>query len=265
LAHDIGDRIAVGYAYTKYFGSGFEEGYGVIPILNDSKLSSPDTTYFPANPTKGNGSLLNLGITGKVSDRLQLGLHGTLNSMYTMEGTHMLTGMDSSLMLPSYTVDTDSAYKVIIYKPNTYSLSVRYIPNNELKTTLYAQFDLTDWRNFASVNFDSADSLVSYFSPDYKPTWAIRAGVEHVFFTGVPLRFGFTYEQNPMSNDMNRSTINVGSGWSNDHITLDIGLMIWQNMYYYSDLFPVEEEVRATLDKVKENGLRINVSLSYAF
>jgi hypothetical protein len=41
--------------------------------------------------------------------------------------------------------------------------------------------------------------------------------------------------------------------------------MIWQNMYYYSDLFPVEGEVRATLDKVKENGLRINVSLSYAF
>lgn len=265
LAHDIGERFAVGYAYTKYYGAGFEEGYGVIPILNDPKLSSSDTTYWVSNPTKGDGSLLNLGLTAKVSDRLQLGLHGTMNSQFSLNGTHMLAGMDSSLMLPSYTVDTDSAYDVIIYKPNTYSLSVKYIPNNELKTTLYAQIDLTDWRNYAAGYFDSADSLVSLFSPEYKPTWAVRAGIEHVFFTGIPFRFGFTYEQNPMSNDMNRSTINVGSGWSNDHVTLDVGLLIYQNMYYYSDLFPVEDEVRATLDKVKENGLRINISLSYLF
>jgi len=68
-----------------------------------------------------------------------------------------------------------------------------------------------------------------------------------------------------MNNDMNRSTINMGSGWSSDNLTLDIGILIYQNMYYYSDLFPVEDEVRTSLDKVKENGLRLNVSLSYAF
>ena len=173
--------------------------------------------------------------------------------------------MDSSLLLPAYSVSPDSAYSVIIDKPNTYSLSVRYIPNNELKTTLYAQFDLTDWTSFAAGYFDSADSLVSLFEPGYSPSWALRAGIEHIFFTGVPFRFGFTYEKNPMNQDMNRSTINVGSGWSNDHINLDIGLLIYQNMYYYSDLFPVEGEVRTTLDKVKENGLRMNVSLSYLF
>lgn len=265
LAHDIGERFAVGYAYTKFFGAGFEEGYGVIPILNDAKLASSDTTYLPVNPVKGDGSMINLGITAKLSERIQMGLHGTLAGTYSMEGTKMIAGMDSSLMLPAYSVEPDSAYKVIIDKPNTYSLSFRYIPDNELKTTLYAQFDLTDWHSYAAGYFNSADSLITLFSPNYSPSWAIRAGVEHVFFTGVPLRFGFTYEKNPMSNDMNRSTINVGSGWISDDITLDIGLTIWQNMYYYSDLFPVEDEVRATLDKVKENGLRANVSLSYAF
>ena len=265
LAHDIGKRFAVGYAYTHYFGSGFEEGFGVIPILNDPKLSSSDTTYFPATPTNGTGSNVNLGLTAKVTDRLQLGLSTTLAGIYTMEGTHMIAGMDSSLMLPAYSVDADSSYKVIIDRPNTYSLSLRYIPNNELKTTLYAQFDITDWSSYAALYFDSADSMVSSFSPDYTPSWVLRAGIEHVFFTGVPLRFGFTYEKNPMNNDMNRSTINMGSGWSSDNLTLDIGILIYQNMYYYSDLFPVADEVRTTLDKVKENGLRVNVSLSYAF
>lgn len=265
LAHDIGERFAVGYAYTKYFGAGFEEGYGVIPILNDPKLSSSDTTYFPVSPTKGSGSNVNLGITAKVTERLQLGLSGTLAGIYTMEGTHMIAGMDSSLLLPAYSVEPDSARKVIIDRPNTYSFSLKYIPGNELKTTIYAQFDVTDWRTYAAGYFDSADSLVSLFEPGYSPSWAMRAGVEHVFFTGVPLRFGFTYEKNPMNNDMNRSTINVGSGWSGENLTLDIGFLIYQNMYYYSDLFPVEDEVRATLDKVKENGLRVNFSVSYAF
>ncbi|MEA2078052.1 MAG: hypothetical protein U9O95_08555 [Candidatus Marinimicrobia bacterium] len=265
LAHDIGDRFAIGYAYTSYYGSGFEEGYGVIPILSDNKLSSQDTTYFPANATKGVGSSVNLGLTAKVTDRFQLGLHGTLAGIYTMEGTHMIAGMDSSLLLPAYTVDTDSAYKVIIDRPNTYSLSLRYIPNNELKTTLFAQFDITDWRSYAAGYFNSADSLVSLFAPAYSPSWALRAGIEHVFFTGIPFRFGFTYEKNPMNNDMNRSTINVGSGWASDNLTLDVGILIYQNMYYYSDLFPVEDEVRTTLDKVKENGLRVNISLSYSF
>ncbi|MCK4813610.1 MAG: hypothetical protein KAT14_06700, partial [Candidatus Marinimicrobia bacterium] len=37
LAHDIGERFAVGYSYTQLFGTGLEEGYGVIPILNDNK------------------------------------------------------------------------------------------------------------------------------------------------------------------------------------------------------------------------------------
>jgi len=265
LAHDIGERFAVGYAYTKYFGSGFEEGYGVIPILNDSKLASSDTTYLPANPTSGDGSIVNLGITAKVTDRLQLGLHGNLHGVYTLEGSKMIAGMDSSLLLPAYSVSPDSAYSLIIDKPNTYSLSVRYIPDNELKTVLYAQFDLTDWSSYAAGYFDSGDSLVSLFDPQYKASWAVRAGIEHVFFTGMPLRFGFTYEKNPMSHELNRSTINLGSGWSNEHITFDIGLLIYQNMYYYSDLFPVDGEVRTNLDKVKENGLRINASLSYAF
>ena len=167
--------------------------------------------------------IVNLGLTAKISEKLQLGLHGTLHGTYTMDGTKIMAEMDSSLLLPAYSVSADSAYSVIIDKPNTYSLSVKYIPDNELKTTLYAQFDLTDWSSYAAGYFDSADSLVSLFSPDYKTSWAIRAGIEHVFFTGVPFRFGFTYEKNPMSNDMNRSTINLGSGWSNEYITLDIG------------------------------------------
>ncbi len=265
LAHDIGERIALGYGYTHLFGSFFEEGYGVIPILNDPKLSSSDTTYFPANPLKGSGANVNLGITAKISDRLQAGLHAELAGVWSLEGTHILAGMDSSLMLPAYSVDTDSAYKAVIDRPNTYSLSVRYIPANELKTVLYAQLDLTGWKSYAAGYFDSADSLISLFEPAYAPSWAIRAGVEHVFFTGMPFRFGFSYEKNPMSNEMNRSTIYAGSGWISDELTVDIGLALYQNMYHYSDLFPVEDEVRATLDKVKESGIRINMSVSYAF
>lgn len=265
LAHDIGKRFAIGYGYTHYFSSNMEEGYGVIPILNDDKLSSSDTTFFAVNPTNGDGTNINLGVTAKITERLTLGVHAVIAGVYNLENTKLLAVMDSSLMLPAYSVSADSSYNLVIDRPSVYSFSVRYIPENELKTTLYAQFDITDWRSYSVSYYDSADSLVSLFSPGYSPSWAIRAGVEHVFFTGVPMRFGFAYEKNPISDDMNRMTINVGSGWSNDFIKVDIGLGIYQNMYYYSDLFPVADEGRTSLDKVKEQGLRANVSLSYSF
>ncbi|MCK4813686.1 MAG: hypothetical protein KAT14_07095, partial [Candidatus Marinimicrobia bacterium] len=62
-----------------------------------------------------------------------------------------------------------------------------------------------------------------------------------------------------------RSTIHVGSGWISDNLRVDIGLAIYENMYHYDDLFPVEDEMRESLDKVKENGIRANLSVSYAF
>lgn len=265
LAHDIGEHFALGYSYTRLFGSGMEEGFGVIPILNDNKLSSSDTTYFPAELRKASGSNVNLGLTADITKRLRTGFHVEMNGIFSAEGSHILAGMDSSLMLPAYTADPDSAYKMVIDRPNTYSLSLRYIPENELKTTIYAQLDLTNWRGYSTGYFNSADSLVSLFDPDYAPAWTVRAGVEHVFFTGMPIRFGFVYEQNPMGNEMDRSTIHFGSGWISDALSVDVGLAIYQNMYYYKDLFPVEGEVREYLDKVKESNVRANISLSYAF
>ncbi|MFA6619383.1 MAG: hypothetical protein WCT23_09990 [Candidatus Neomarinimicrobiota bacterium] len=265
LAHDIGNRFAIGYAYTRYFTSGISEGFGVIPILNDPKLSSKDTTFFAVQPTHGNGSNINLGLTAKVTERLTLGLSSMISGHYSLENTKMTVNIDSTLLLPAYSVSADSSYDLKMNRPNTYSLSVRYIPANELKTVLFAQFDLINWKSYGIAYFDAADSLVLEHSPKFSPSWAFRAGVEHQFFTGVPLRFGFAYEENPMSKEMNRMTINLGSGWSNDHVTLDFGLGIYQNMYYYNDLFPVEGEVRASRDKVKEQGLRGNLSLSYSF
>ena len=265
LAHDIGKYFALGYSYTRFYGSGIEEGYGVIPILNDDKLASSDTTYYPKALRNAGGSNVNLGLTADVTKRLQAGFHMEMAGVLSAEGTHMIAGMDSSLLLPAYTPDPDSTYKVVIDRPNTYSLSVRYIPENELKTTLYAQLDLTNWKEYAAGYFDAADSLVSLFDPGYAPAWTLHAGVEHVFQTGMPIRFGFVYEQNPMSNEMNRSTLHLGSGWVSDELKVDVGLAIYQNMYHYEDLFPVEDEVRESLDKVKESGIRANISLSYAF
>lgn len=266
LAHDIGKYIAVGYAYTKIIGSGVEEGFGVIPILpNDNKLASRDTTYFPAELSSGSGSDINLGIRADIGERLRAGFHAELRGIYTAEGAQITAGMDSSLMLPAYNVQSDSGYALRMYRPNTYSFSLRYIPVNELKTTLYAQLDLTDWRGYGLLYYDSQDSLVARFTPSYKMGWTLRAGVEHIFFTGMPFRFGFTYEKNPMDTEMNRSSIHVGSGMVRENLRVDIGLALYQNIYHYSDLFPVEGEERATLDKVKESSLRANVSVSYLF
>jgi long-subunit fatty acid transport protein len=265
LAHDIGERFALGYSFTQVYGSNIEEGFGVIPILNDNKLSSTDTTYFPISPQGYRGNIVNLGLNMNVTDRLQAGFHMNMRGLYSMNGSSMITEMDSSLMLPAYRVDKGSLYNVLIDRPNTYSLALRYIPANELKTTLYAQVDLTGWKSFAAAYFDSADSLVSLFQPEYEAGWTIRAGLEHVFFTGMPVRFGFVFEQSPMNNEMDRSVIHLGSGWVSERVTLDVGVALYQNMYRYDDLFPVEGELRAVRDKVKESSVRTHLSLSYAF
>ena len=265
LAHDIGERFALGYAFTQLYGSGIEEGYGVVPILNDNKLSSQDTTYFPASPQGFRGNMVNLGLTAQITPRLQAGIHTNLQGTYFMRGTSMIAQMDSAMLVPVYSPDPDSLYDVAVHRPSTYSLALRYIPANELKTTLYAQLDLNGWGAYSMHFYDSADSLVHAFEPGYAANLTVSAGVEHVFFTGMPLRFGFVFQQSPINREMDRTVIHLGSGWISERVTLDVGVAIYQNMYRYDDLFPVTGEGRAVRDKVKESSVRTHLSLSYAF
>lgn len=259
LAHTISDRLRMGYSFSGLYAIGMEEAYGVIPHMSDDKLSSQDTTYFITNPQNGGGSDVNIGLSADVTERLTAGLSMNLKGAFTLNGTQLDMYMDSTLMLPSYTVLTDTTSSWMINRPNIYSFSLAYIPVNEFKTTLYLQADLTDWSGYSIVKPDTT------WDPNYKAQWTLRGGVEHILFTGVPIRFGFVYENNPMSKELNKATISFGSGWISDDVTVNIGLAYYENLYHYSDIFPVEDEFRESSDKVKENGMRANLSLSWRF
>ena len=59
--------------------------------------------------------------------------------------------------------------------------------------------------------------------------------------------------------------ITLGTGWTYEHFTLDIGTAFGRVEYRYSDLFVPTGQDADNLEEVKESVLSVKASLTYSF
>jgi len=168
--------------------------------------------------------------------------------------------MDSTLLLPNYQMLADTFSTAVVQRPAVYRLGVRFIPENMLRTAVYAQVDFTDWSGY---QIDYEHSQINDFKPGYTLQTTVRAGMEHLFHTGIPMRLGLSYINHPSAATLNESIISFGSGYQSDKISLDVGAAISENSYRYNDLFPITGEIRENKDTVRQSNILINLSLQY--
>lgn len=253
--------LQVGVSATKLMGDRIERGLGVTVLDRpDARLASDTTTYSLFDTDFQGGIDLRTGLVFNLTKRHTLQLAYTLAGEIEFENPGVVTHMDSSLMMPAYTVDR-SIVKQTVQRPNTLSMGLRYIPENILKTELFAQADLTLWGELEN-EYQGVDTTT--FSPDWDHCWAFRIGAEHVFSSGIPVRAGFSYTESPIRNELNRSEIHFGTGYQIETLVLDLNVSWYESIYHYNDLFPIEGEVRVSRDKVREAGVRVMATLTYS-
>lgn len=250
----------VGAGFSLLSGSSLSDGFGVVVIKAEDRLAADDTTFFPQEYSMNSAMDLHFGFSGNMTRRLKLNAGVTLPGAIEQDNVTLLTLQDTSLLMPNYSVLSDTSTSATIQRPSVVSFGLRFTPENMLRTDVYAQ---VDWVNWGAYSIDYTNSNLVDFDPAYSAKTIIRGGVEHLFQTGIPFRVGLTYINHPASASLNEAIISFGSGYQSEKISLDAGIAFSENSYRFNDLFPVTGEIREAKDTVYQNKILANISLIY--
>ncbi len=199
------------------------------------------------------GMRLRTGISFRVGERLEAAFCGVTSC--NLDGSYKATSGELLYFLSA----KDSAGDFEITYPESYSFGFKYRPRNELATTIEANMTFARWKNSDNT------SLRSLSLDD---TYQFNLGIEHVFYNGRPVRFGFTYRQSPLDHGTGESAITAGSGINFAGFNLDFGGKIGWREYRYYDLFDDSifcAKPRYFTDKVEETVFSGMITLSRRF
>ncbi len=154
-----------------------------------------------------------VGAHGSVTDRIDVAV--AFEGPFQVAGPHHLRETDTALADP---VVVDSSSDETIDYPGALRFGGTYRPQNQLATT----FSVEAVRRFWDELEDSFRTNVVQETFVLRDTWDLRLGLEHVFYNGLPVRFGFRYLENYADPEAARSIYSAGLGYRFERIRFDI-------------------------------------------
>jgi len=157
-----------------------------------------------------------VGGQGSVNEHLDLAV--SFEGPFSVSGTHFLKETDTAQTQP--VVQELTTQETIDY-PGTLRFGAAYRPQNQLATT----FSVEGVYRFWSDLDDSFRTAVLGDSFTLRDTWDLRIGLEHVFYNGMPVRFGFRYLENYADREASRSIYSAGLGYQFGGTHFDVTAM----------------------------------------
>jgi hypothetical protein len=252
------------FSAAKAVGRGFSLGLGVDYLFGERDLEarivfadpvkipwesdSPETSdTFEANDL--GGARLALGATYAAGKRVEIA--ATYKSGVDLDGAaSSLAGGPVGLL-----TDPGSDIKC----PSTVGLGVSFRPRNALPTVIEGNVVLTRW---------SEVSDPTGIGPEPDDTYEWHIGVEHVFYNGRPLRFGFLYRPSSRDKETGESAVTAGTGLAVADFDIDLAARVGWREYRWPDLFADDlygATVREGGDLVRETTVGAVVSVSRRF
>lgn len=182
--------------------------------------------------SKQSGVRLRLAGRFAAGPRLEIGYEATTRC--TMKGRFSARTADDLLWFLPVPETGDTLWTCedaeTVYPPSL-GVGIRFRPRNELAGFFEIGMKYTAWSDYRS-DFHGDLDLDNIFS------W--HAGVEHVFYSGMPLRFGLLYSPSPVDQDVSEAAFTFGTGYKAYGWTVDFsGRIAWQK-YRYPDIFDDE-------------------------
>lgn len=144
--------------------------------------------------------------------------------------------------------------------PLQFAIGMEYRARQELQTRLNIDFSYEFWSRTNSLRDD-----IPYLTL-LQDSWAIKAGVEHIFFNKIPFRAGIQYRTSPRDRGTVQTAITAGTGFFGNGWQVDVAGGFSSLEYKYPDLFDDSlyggNRVASTLDTVHELQFFGRISLS---
>jgi len=254
-AGGYGERFFLGLSVDYLFGS-----YDMdvrLANMNADKLpcweSAPGETADVFSASDLSGARFRVGATYVVNKRVELA--ATYTGEAELDGKY--TASDGFGAYSPWESGTGESFKMKY--PASVGFGISYKPRNELKTVVEADVRFTQWSKAENEALEELvlDDIYEFF-----------IGIEHVFYNGHPLRFGFNYRPSPEDKEAAQSAGTVGSGFDVYGLDLDFSLLVGWRKFREFSLFDDSifcAQSREFSDMVEETFVGGQISLSKRF
>ncbi|NNE44421.1 MAG: hypothetical protein HKN12_09440 [Gemmatimonadetes bacterium] len=227
-------------------------------LLHRTFFVAADTTSATVRNVNGISGVRGVfGVVAKPHHRIDAA--ATFKTETTVDGDFLQSGNPSAVAYLGTPALTGMATGTAeITYPAEFAVGVAYRPQAHVRTTVRVDATWTEWSQFAHDLW--ADLAL-------ENVWDVRFGIEHTFYNGYPVRFGFLYRPSPQNNEVATTSFTFGGGLDVGPLRADLGFEIGNRDYRFQDLFDDSMfggTTRTSTDLVDESTLTAYGSVSYA-
>ncbi len=190
---EVTSRLSIGASVNYAFGTRHETN-----TLRDN--IDPDNSYNHQDEMDMKGVNFTLGGRFVVTERVELGV--AIESELAADG---------DLEQSYYDADTGTAVDTRMaagYRyPQIFRAGLTFRPQTDPRTTFTIEGEFSQWSKFE----DSRETGLANIQ-FLEDTMDVRIGLEHLFYNGVPVRFGFRYYESYLDKDAGSTVFSAGVG-----------------------------------------------------
>ena len=191
----VHERIALGAAVHYAFGTRADTWR-----VRDFDTANGDSSYEQVYEQDLDGVNVTLGLSGKISERVEVGVAWESRLKASGDFQNRRTEPDSGLVLD----ETHEGY----YKyPDIYRAGLVFRPRTDPATVFTVELEYLPW----SKTEDSEKAPGSN-EKNLEDTVEVRIGLQHTFYNGIPVRFGFRHYDAYADKEASASAFSGGVG-----------------------------------------------------
>lgn len=253
MAADLDDELA--------FGAALHYGFGKRKDTRDVRdyhlADGRDDSYTTTTEYDMDGFGLTLGARGKVSERMEIGL--AWESQMNTEGDYSRT---------SYTAATgdylEETWEGFLRYPNIWRAGFTFYPRTNPATIFTAEMEYLEYSKVAdseSPGYENEQNLNDVMD--------VRIGVQHLFYNGTTLRFGFRRFDSYRDEEAASSVFSVGTDFvvAGGRLAFSVELgkiqSVRDHQFEYPDGYLYDSNSYYTEDQARVEDTRFRVGVGY--
>ena len=193
LAADVFNRVSVGASVHYAYGDRNETN-----SVRDYIPTDGDDSYTATNNVSYDGVNFTLGARVVLSERVELGV--AWESALEVSGDREMTLNDAA---GSVVVNDEHT----ITYPNMFRVGLTFMPRTDPRTVFTIEAEYKPWSELEDSDFADPGSV-----QNLNDVTDVKVGLEHTFYNGIPLRFGFRHVDTYADRDADVSVFSTGVG-----------------------------------------------------
>ncbi len=251
-AANVTQRISFGAAVHYAFGT-----RRAVDSVRDYVVTDGDDSYRLEDEFEMSGVNFTLGARGVINERLEVGV--AWESQLTATGDWTTTSADVDA---SQVTVHDGSYKY----PNMFRAGLTFRPRTNPLTVFTVEAEYKPWDKLEDNEHPGQDNPQLL-----NDVMDVRVGLEHLFYNGIPLRFGFRHFDSYTDRDASASvfTSGVGAPIGGGMVAVSLELTkissIQEHQFPYPDDFFGDNFKTDEFARVDDTRFRIGVSYKVEF